>query len=92
MQPHQIQKLAQKYRDELVGKWGAKPEKADENMLLDEAEAVVRNHLAWCCTYIVTLLARDPIVAQQWLGFLQAGMWVTGVYTLEELRQHQLEV
>jgi hypothetical protein len=93
MTAQQICKLADFYLAALV-RAGAQPRKRDEN-LYGGTGAAYNDHLAWACTYIKKLATEHGVegivVAQQWLGFVQGALWAWGIFTPEEMREHDLE-
>jgi hypothetical protein len=91
-----ILKLADLYYAELLKRHSI-PKKIDEHTYMDGYggdRMALENHLAWACQYIKTLVAEhgtDGVsMAQQWLGFVQGALWATGIFTIEEMRQHDI--
>jgi hypothetical protein len=95
MTPEIVVKLADFYFAELV-KSGAVPMKADETKYANTSSLNERlNHLAWACNYIKKLATEHGhegvALAQQWLGFVQGALWDAGIFSIEEMRKHQLQ-
>lgn len=95
MRAKHVLKLADLYYDDLVGQGGITPKKADENFIVNKSslgEVTAEAHLAWACTYIKLLVSKNELdLAEQWLGFVQGAMWMLGRFSIEEMRQHDIE-
>jgi hypothetical protein len=92
-----IVKLANKYY-EIFARGGTEPEKMDEDHVVRiGAEHDVRKveaHLAWCCRQVKHYVNDEDqlVIAQQWLGFIQCGLWMLGFCSIEEMRLDDLEI
>lgn len=92
MNQEQLTTLADFYYTKLV-KDGAIPKKMEESAYATGSNGnQVRDHLAWACTYVKTLIENFEELAipeaQQWLGFIQGALWRDGVFSAEDMRQH----
>lgn len=46
-------------------------------------------HALYCCSQIREFIASGHLEkAHRWLGFVQGVLWVSGLYSIEELREH----
>jgi hypothetical protein len=46
-------------------------------------------HAKYMCTQIVVLVQNQNLdKAQRWLGFLQAILWTSGIYSIDDMRNH----
>jgi hypothetical protein len=88
--------LARFYYSELVNKGGTEPKKIDVNLVVTletSGTRIIHDHLAWACKQVELYIGSysQPELAQQWLGFIQGGMWMLGYFTIEEMRVHGVE-
>lgn len=95
MTEKKIIELARFYYSELVNKGGTEPKKIDVNLVVspETDTAKLHDHLAWACKQIEMYVTsyNEPEMAQQWLGFVQGGMWMLGYFSIEEMRQHDVD-
>ena len=60
-------------------------EKAPHEGTPDDTEA--RRHIAWMCEQIPEFVAQDAMSkVDRWLGFIQGGMWLLGIRTIDQMR------
>jgi hypothetical protein len=91
-----IVKLANKYYG-MLARGGHDQEKVDEDYVVAiGAEHDVRKveaHLMWCCQQVKHYVNDEDqlAIAQQWVGFIQCGLWMLGFCSIEEMRQDDLE-
>lgn len=91
MTKEKVLELCDFYHAEL-SRLGAVAEKANENRSGDTVGlCAARNHLAWACEYTKKLANEKLKIAIQWIGFIQGSLWMTGDFTIEELREHGVE-
>jgi hypothetical protein len=91
MERQRILKLSDKYYAELV-QHGVTPIKMDENKYVGSEVLQRENHVAWACLQVKQFVAMEQlVVAQQWIGFIQGALWDMGWFTIEEMRQHDIE-
>jgi hypothetical protein len=91
-----IVKLANKYYEMLV-RGRCAPKKMDEHLVLyntPKDNKAVEAHLAWCCQQVKNFVNDQDqlIIAQQWIGFIQCGLWMLGFCSIEEMRLDDLEI
>jgi hypothetical protein len=67
---------------------GVQPVKHD--LITPHSTATVKlEHTAWMCQKIVDYVGGDfREKASRWLGFVQCMLWDQGIYSVDELRQH----
>lgn len=50
------------------------------------------DHVRWMCQHLLELLKDSAIMDEQklhrWLGFIQGVLYIGGIYTINEMRQH----
>jgi hypothetical protein len=51
-----------------------------------------RNHLLWMCEEAIAMTADRLEKKMRWLGFVQGALWMLGVHSVEELKQHNMPV
>jgi hypothetical protein len=92
-----IVKLANKYYEMLV-RGGNTPAKMPEDFIVDISHTSdlrgLEQHLAWCCQQVKHYVNDEDqlVIAQQWIGFIQCGLWILGFCSIEEMRQDDLEI
>lgn len=53
----------------------------------------VSEHLAWMCSESIRFVQKGEIEkAHRWLGFIQGVLWKEGAFTLNDLREHIINV
>lgn len=50
-----------------------------------------RSHLAWMCHQLTHAGPWSVGKANRWLGFIQGALWILGVFSIDELRQHIIQ-
>jgi len=98
MTPQQVRTALDIYEKALKAA-GAIPERADLTIKSPSVE-VHRNHILWMCGETHKILdtlgggpgdREDRFIlekAMRWLGFVQDGLWVVGIYSIEEMKDH----
>lgn len=47
------------------------------------------SHIHWMCTEAIGFVKEERIEkAMRWLGFIQGVLWMNGVYTIEQMKDH----
>jgi hypothetical protein len=92
MTTDQVLKVIGYYQEHLDRRFGAEPEEFGYgHVVCVEADGHrrPRNHLASMCDQIRAFIEADEVEkAMRWLGFMQGAFWALGVFTLNDLRQH----
>jgi hypothetical protein len=53
----------------------------------------VPEHLAWMCSESIKFVQKGDVEkAHRWLGFIQGVLWKEGAFTLNDLREHVINV
>jgi hypothetical protein len=79
----QIAEVANLYLKELVG-LGEKPKHN-----LTAANPNKLQHAGWMCQQILLFVEENShYKACRWLGFVQGILWLEGIYTVDEMREH----
>jgi hypothetical protein len=91
MKSSQILKLADLYLARL-SRDGLVPKKHEDDRYAMGVGAA-RAHIAWACTYAKALvnIHHEPEIARQWIGFIQGAMWMLAEFTIDEMRQHDID-
>jgi hypothetical protein len=46
-------------------------------------------HLLWMCDQVELFLNKDQWEkVNRWLGFMQGALWMSGIYSIDEMRDH----
>ena len=83
MTPEKLQQVLAIYRTRLEhfqperqpGHWAPKP-------------LEVRLHIRWMLDEIEKFGPEDHDKAQRWLGFIQGALWADGVFSIDQMREH----
>jgi hypothetical protein len=82
MNAEQIEEVKTKYLKKLHD-YVAKP--ADTWCILDRTcDAIHLDHIKW----MLEELPEDLDKANRWLGFIQGVLWANGMYTIDDMREH----
>jgi hypothetical protein len=91
-----LRKMAAFYHLALVDKGGTGPRKMDENTYVTDAvmqDGQAHDHLVWCCEQVMKFADLGQTeIGEQWLGFVQGALWALGYFTIEEMRQHSMNL
>ena len=90
MLPEKIIIVAERYREELIGKGHTKKrfsEEVFEKNIPTTTDA--KSHCLYMLDEIITFVKAGRIEkANRWLGFVQGALWLSGEYTIIELKKH----
>lgn len=94
MTPQQVLQALDTYETVLKGE-EAKPRRCAAEVT-DPTTQVQLNHLLWMCEetrkFIAPLAMEatqgDREKAMRWLGFIQGVLWTSGVYSIEDMKNH----
>ena len=94
MNAREMARLADFYHDALVSE-GITAEKMDESTLLDltkdEDRKKLERHVVYGTGILKQLAFGNFELAERWLGFIQASLLALGFYSIEEMRQHNMD-
>jgi len=85
----QVQTVLVAY-EERLRELEADPKRADTS-LTRPSEAQALRHLAWMCQQMREVLKSDSPNSEKvarWLGFVQGVSWMTGLFSIDEMRDH----
>ena len=86
----QIMKVAALYRRRFI-ELDISPKKFSRNYGFSLGVVDSYSHCYWMLGQMEQFLAKDKIdKAFRWLGFIQGVLWMHGLYTIDELRDHNL--
>jgi hypothetical protein len=98
VKPEDIRELARNYELLLIesGAMAVQADRArklssDPNATADSLDAL--SHAAWMCSELRRLGAGNEnqrAKMARWLGFIQGVLWTLGVYSIDEMRDHNL--
>ena len=88
MTKEQVLQVVKKYRGYLALA-GDKPEQIDHEVAPTRGEAL--RHLLFMCDHVEKLVDTDLEKAMRWLGFMQGVFWAQGIFTLGDLRVHNVQ-
>jgi hypothetical protein len=92
MTPQQVLDALDLYEDRLK-RYGAKTVRANTKSKSHPLDAQVQaNHLLWMCGETRKGLEGGEEAnvekAMRWLGFIQGGLWAGGIYSIDDLKNH----
>ena len=88
MQKAQIEKIIRMYRSELESSRGYYAERSD-TALNGAASSRALKHTSWMLVQIEGFLKDGKHEkVMRWLGFTQGCLWVHGIYSIDELGDH----
>lgn len=98
MTPEKIKKIIQNYREtinSIAPVFSSTPYSVDkyvENIYVDSVAQDVINQVLWMCDQIDDMLIHNNVdKSMRWLGFIQGILWITGVKTIDEMREDNRE-
>ncbi len=87
MTKEQVLQVVSEYRTYL-GQAGDGPQQIDHNLAPTRGEAL--RHLLFMCDHVEKMVEEDIEKAMRWLGFMQGVFWSQGIFTLNDLREHNI--
>jgi hypothetical protein len=84
MTPEQVVAVIEQYEAEL-GKLVVSARLPSASSGPQDAEAL--GHVLWMCEQTKIFAATDMEKACRWLGFIQGTLWMTGLRTIDEMRE-----
>jgi hypothetical protein len=81
----EIYRVVIQYHDEL-NRRGYNPMRADTTKPHDQRGAPVLCHTMWMCNTMASIDNEEKL--NRWLGFIQGVLWSHGIYSVDELREH----
>ena len=87
MTKEQVLQVVSKYRTYLRQS-GDDPEQVDHDLAPTRGEAL--RHLLFMCDHIEKMVDEDIEKAMRWLGFMQGALWSQAIFTLSDLREHNI--
>ena len=91
MDNHQIPALADRYLIEVGKVYSFESVRADTTRRAPPCSNAVE-HVMWCCNQVkLQFSAGETEKACALLGFVQGVLWLAGVYSIDDLRQHVLD-
>ena len=60
------------------------PEFSDD----EDQSRVVLNHTLWMCEEAAGIADQDMDKAYRWLGFVQGALWSYGIFSIDDMREH----
>ena len=78
----QIEEIKKKYL-RVLGSYWSKP--ADKDCIIGrDCDAIHLDHIK----FMLDNLPEDMEKANRWLGFIQGVLWTRGIYTIDDMREH----
>jgi hypothetical protein len=87
MTPDQVRSVLAAYEERLQ-ELEADPVRIDTSIRNPDPNAALR-HTRWAIGQTKTFIDEGSMEkAMRWLGFIQATLWMTGLYSIDEMRDH----
>jgi hypothetical protein len=87
MTPDQVRSALTSYADRLR-KYGVEPVRISPETVCPTSGAALAHTLFMCEEALKLLEAGKWDKVQRWLGFIQASLWMSGIYSIAELKDH----
>jgi hypothetical protein len=93
MKPEQTKKVLRTYENLLTKKGFESKRIPSTDIPINEVKynKEILNHICWMCAEAQRFDENKLDKINRWLGFIQGTLWTSGLFTIDDMREHVIE-